>query len=177
MSILLVVSALLWAGQTAKAVPALPRVYVTMSDTGGADDVKGRQESVKDLRAALSDKKKHLAVVDEKDRADFVVQVMERTTTTPKVLFTPMQPGVAGPVMTGPSRAVHLRVTIVHGTSDPTEFTNKGTAIESRGGWNFAAADIAKQIDKWIVDHAKPPVLAAPLPSTDVSQPWAFHAF
>jgi hypothetical protein len=156
MSILLVLSALLGAGQTAKAAaPALPLVYVTTSDQGGADDVKGRQESVKDLRAALSDKKKHLVVADHEEGADFVVKVMERTVTTPKVLFAPMQPGVAGPVPTGPSRAVHLRVTLVQGSSDPTEFSNKGTAIESRGGWNFAADDIAKQIDKWIVDHPK----------------------
>jgi hypothetical protein len=164
MSMLLVVSALLWAGQAAKAAgPALPLVYVTTSDQGGADDLKGRQQSVKDLRAALSDKKKHLVVVDQEDRADFVVDVIERTTTIPKILFTPMQPGVAGPVSSGPSRAVHLRVTIVRGSSDPTEFTNKGTAIESRGGWNFAADDIAKQIDKWIVDQAK-------------ARLWAFHA-
>jgi hypothetical protein len=156
MSILLVVSALLWAGQAPKATaPALPLVCVTTNDQGGADDLKGRQESVKDLRAALADKKKHLVVVDQEDRADFVVHVMERTTTTPRILFTPMEPGVAGPVSSGPSRAVHLRVTIVRGSSDPEEFTNKGTAIESRGGWRFAADDLAKQIDKWIVDHAK----------------------
>jgi hypothetical protein len=156
MSMLLVLSALLGVGQAVKAAaPALPLVYVTTSDQGDTDDVKGRQQSVKDLRAALSDKKKHLVVVDQEARADFVVQVLERSTTIPKVLFTPMQPGVAGPVMTGPSRAVHLRVTLVQGASDPTEFTNKGTAIESRGGWNSAADDIAKQIDKWIVDHAK----------------------
>jgi hypothetical protein len=153
---LLVLSALLGVGQAVKAAaPALPLVYVTTSDQGDTDDVKGRQQSVKDLRAALSDKKKHFVVVDQEARADFVVQVLERSTTIPKVLFTPMQPGVAGPVMTGPSRAVHLRVTLVQGASDPTEFTNKGTAIESRGGWNSAADDIAKQIDKWIVDHAK----------------------
>jgi hypothetical protein len=156
MSMLLVLSALLGVGQAVKAAaPALPLVYVTTSDQGDTDDVKGRQQSVKDLRAALSDKKKHFVVVDQEARADFVVQVLERSTTIPKVLFTPMQPGVAGPVMTGPSRAVHLRVTLVQGASDPTEFTNKGTAIESRGGWNSAADDIAKQIDKWIVDHAK----------------------
>jgi hypothetical protein len=156
MSILLVVSALLGAGQTPRATaPALPLVCVITSDQGAADDLKGRQASVKDLRAALADKKKHLVVVDQEDRADFVVEVMERTTTTPKILFTPMEPGVAGPVSTGPSRAVHLRVTIVRGSSDPVEFANKGTAIESRGGWRSAADDIAKQIDKWIVDHGK----------------------
>jgi len=165
MSILLVVSALLWAGQTTRAAPpALPLVCVTTSDQGGANDLKGRQESVKDLRAALADKKKHLVVVDQEDRADFVVTVIERTTTIPKILFTPMQPGVTGPASTGPSHAVHLRVTIVRGSGDPTEFTNKGTAVESRGGWASAADDLAKQIDKWIVDHAK-------------ARPWAFHAF
>ena len=153
---LLVVSALLLVGQTSKAAaPGLPLVCVTTSDQGDSDDVKGRQESVKDLRAALADKKKHLVVVDQEDRADFVVTVIERTTTIPKILFTPMQPGVSGPVATGPSRAVHLRVAIVRGSSDPTEFTNKSTAIEARGGWNSAADDIAKQIDKWVVDHAK----------------------
>lgn len=165
MFMLLVVSALHLVGQASKpAAPALPLVFVTTSDQGGTQDVKGRQESVKDLRAALGDKKKHLVVVDHEDRADLVVQIIERTTTIPKVVFTPMQPGVTGPASTGPSRAVHLRVTIVRGSSDPVEFTNKGTAIESRGGWNAAADDIAKQIDKWIVDHAKGP-------------PWPSHAF
>ena len=63
MSILLVLSALLLVGQTSKA--AAPgatsrlRFINEVADQGGADDVKGRQESVKDLRAALSDKKKH----------------------------------------------------------------------------------------------------------------------
>ena len=128
---------------------------VTTSDQGDSDDVKGRQESVKDLRAALADKKKHLVVVDQEDRADFVVEVLERTTSVPRVLFTPMEPGVAGPVSTGPSRAVHLRVAVVRGSSDPVEFTNKSTAIESRGGWNTAADDLAKQIDKWIVERMK----------------------
>ena len=150
---LLVVSALLLAGQSTK--PALPLVCITTSDEGDASDVKGRQESVKDLRADLASKKKDLVVVDEKDRADFVVEVLERTTSVPRVLFTPMEPGVAGPVSTGPTRAVHLRVTIVRGSSDPVEFTNKSTAIESKGGWNSAADDVAQQIDKWIVQRMK----------------------
>src|SRR5579863_4008542 len=124
MSMLLVLAALLAVGQTAKAAaPALPLVYVTTSDQGDADEVKGRLESVKDLRAALSEKKKHFVVVDREERADFVVDVIERTLTTPKILFAPMQPGVEGPISTGPTRAVHLRVTIVRGSSDPTEFT------------------------------------------------------
>ena len=150
---LLVVSALLLASQSTK--PALPLVCITTSDDGDASDVKGRQESVKDLRTDLASKKKDLVVVDEKDRADFVVEVLERTTSVPRVLFTPMEPGVAGPVSTGPTRAVHLRVTIVRGSGDPVEFTNKSTAIESRGGWNSAADDVAKQIDKWIVERMK----------------------
>jgi len=163
MSTLLVLSALLGVGQTAKAAgPVLPLVYVTTSDQGSANDIKGRQESVKDLRAALSGKKKHFVLVDQAERADFVVDVIERTLTVPKVVFAPMQPGVTGPTSTGPSRAVHLRVTIVRGASDPTEFTNKGTAIESRGGWNSAADDIAKQLDKWIVDHTKASLLTKP---------------
>jgi hypothetical protein len=158
MSILLVVATLLWSGQAPQATaPALPLVWVTTSDQGTADDIKGREASVKDLRTALADNKKHLVVAEQEDRADFVVKVVERTTTIPKILFTPMQPGVAGPIASGPSHAVHLRVTIVQGSSDPVEFTNKGSAIESRGGWRSAADDIAKQIDKWIVEHAKAP--------------------
>jgi hypothetical protein len=32
-------------------------------------------------------------------------------------------------------------------------FANKNSPLESNGGWKSAADDVAKQIDKWIVDH------------------------
>ena len=84
---------------------------------------------------------------------------MERTgDVTPKVHYAPPQPGVAGPVPTGPSRAVHLRVTLVQGSSDPNGSSgNKGIGRSNRGragtyGWTTITV---KQIDKRIVDHPK----------------------
>jgi hypothetical protein len=49
---------------------------------------------------------------------------------------------------------VHLRVRLTC-SDGAVAFANKNTAIEQNSGWKSAADDIAKQVDKWIVDHSK----------------------
>jgi hypothetical protein len=134
---------------------ALVRVYAHTDDAGDVSARDARRESLKDLRAALTDKKKDLVLVKTEDDADVLVEVVDRTTTIPKVTFGPVvssgQPSW-GTGLASPVRAVHLRVSLTH-HGDPVIFTNKAAFIESTGGWRSAADDIAKQVDKWIVDH------------------------
>jgi hypothetical protein len=125
---------------------SLPRVYVSTDPAGDKNDLRDRQQSVKDLRGALASKKKTLVVSDSEERSDITVEVIDRATTVPKVRIGVAPPG-------GPARAVHLRVRLTRGSEDPVEFTNTNTVIETSGGWTAAADDIAKQIEKWIAGH------------------------
>jgi hypothetical protein len=142
------------AGQ-ATAPPQLVRVCVVTDDLGDAPELAGRRESVKDLRKALADKKKTVTIVSEKDRADIVVEVVDRAVTIPKFVFGGGGPA-SGPTGAGPARpakAVHLRVKLTYGEKGELPFTNKNAPIESSGGWQAAAEDISKQLDKWIAAH------------------------
>jgi hypothetical protein len=124
----------------------LPRVFVTTSERGEGAELANRRQSVKDLRAALAGKKKTLTLTEDEDRADITIEVMDRTTSVPRVRIGLASPG-------GPSRAARLRVKLTRGNDDPVEFTNKNTAFEDLRGWESAADDIAKQIEKWIFGH------------------------
>ena len=126
--------------------PALPRVYVSTKPSGDKQDLRDRQESVSDLKSALRGKKKSLSVVEEEKQADIVVDVVERTTTVPRVRIGLGSPG-------GPGRAAHLKVMLTRSEKEPVPFTNTTAVLESSGGWRAAANDIAKQIEKWILDH------------------------
>jgi hypothetical protein len=147
-------------GQTmpaaAPAPQSLVRVWVyTAVDTPETAEERARQDSVKDLRAALADKKR-LVAADPEETAPVKIEVVSRTTTIPKFAFglggrAGQSPGV--PASAGPTRDVHLRVTLTWG-GGAVAFTNTNTVAESAGGWRAAANDVAKQIDKWITDHA-----------------------
>jgi hypothetical protein len=139
-------------GTTPTAPPPLPRVLVETDPENGDGALRDRLQSVKDLRSALLDKKKRLVVVDDRDRADLVITVVERTTTIPRIRI-----GLTPPGTTGPVRAVRLRVTLTRSRIDDqdgrVEFTNKNTPFENARGWTAAADDLAQQIEKWIVAH------------------------
>ena len=139
----------------APGAATLIRVYAHTDDAGDVPARDARRESLKDLRTALTGKKKDLILVNTEDEADVLVEVVDRTTTIPKVVFGPVtsssQPS-SGMSAASPVRAVHLRVTLTY-RGDPVIFTNKAALLESTGGWRSAADDIAKQVDKWIVDH------------------------
>jgi hypothetical protein len=140
-------------GQTV-ASPQLVRVFVHTDELGDAAELAARRDSVKDLRDALADKKKTLVIVSERDRANVVIEVVDRAVTIPKVAFGVVP--ASGPTGAGPARpakAVHLKVKLAYGEKDELPFTNRNSPIESSGGWKSAADDIAKQLDKWIATH------------------------
>jgi len=134
---------------------ALPRLYV-FTDKSPADGfLKDREQSVKDLRQIFGGRKKVLTVADEEEKADVIVEVVERTTTIPKVSIGIGQPTSMGsPGATMPSRAVHLRVRATRGETT-VEFTNKTTPLGNAQGWTAAADDVAKQIEKWLLKVQK----------------------
>jgi hypothetical protein len=140
-----------WLGSApavrAAQAAALPRVYVHTAESGEPHDVRDRKESVKDLRAAFSKKKKDLVVVDDADRADIDVELIDRTIVTPKIRI-----GITPQGQTGPTRVVHLRVKLTRGDTT-MEFTNKNTAYDVMNGWSSAADDVVRQVDQWIVLH------------------------
>jgi hypothetical protein len=133
--------------------PNLARVYAHTAEGGNADELAARRESVKDLSRALAGKQRHLLLVNDEDKADVVLEVIDRGVTIPKVVIglgpRPGQPPLPGEA---PVRAVHLRVKLTC-CREAVVLTNKNTAIESNGGWKSAADEIARQVDKWIADH------------------------
>jgi hypothetical protein len=139
------------ASPQAEATSHLPRVYVSTEASGTASELRDRQESVKDLRDALAHRKKTLTVVDDVEQADLTVEVIDRTTTVPKFHIGLANPGVG----MGPVRLATLRVKVARGDREPVEMTNKTSAFETNGGWQTAAEDIAKQIEKLVTDHKK----------------------
>lgn len=137
----------------------LIRVYIHTGDGGHPTELGGRRESAKDLANWLADKKKDLVIVKDEDLADVVLEVMERSLTTPKVVF-----GIAGrpgQPLGAPARVVHLSVKLeLTHDADSVDFKNKNAPLDSGGGWKSAADDIAKQVHKWITDR-RAEILAA----------------
>ena len=132
--------------------PALIRVFVQAPDHGDATDLRARQESVKDLTAALATKKKTLAIVTVKDRADVVLDIVERRVSVPRVAIglgprpgQPSQPG--GNVMRHAELVVELRLEL---GDEVGELKNQNKVNETGPGWKSAADDVAKHIEKWI---------------------------
>jgi hypothetical protein len=138
--------------QGAQADPALVRVFVHTDDGGDPVERTARRESVKDLTDALAGKKKTIAIVTDEDLADLALEVLDRSLTVPRVVFgvgaRPGQPPGGNALM----RAVVLRVELTW-AGEPFEFRNKNTVAEARPGWKGAAGDLAKQIEKWIVER------------------------
>jgi hypothetical protein len=132
--------------------PSLVRVYVHTDDAGDRAELVARRESVTDLSEALADKKNDVALVEDEPQADVVVEVIDRTVTIPKIVIgLGARPGQT-PGYPAPARATHLRVKLVY-RDESMVLSNKTAALESNGGWQGAARDIAKQVDTWIVDH------------------------
>jgi hypothetical protein len=127
--------------------PQRPRVYVFTSDVGDPDDVRERQRSVQDLRSSLAGNSKHLVLSDDRDRSDVTVAVVERMIGHPKAGLRLFPPSVHGP-----TSVVRLRVRLTRGV-ESVELAPARWRLESDHGWASAAADSAKLIAKWIVDH------------------------
>jgi hypothetical protein len=137
------------AALTAQANP-LPRVYVFTDKDSNDGALKDREESVKDLQAAFAGRKKVLSLADSEERSDVVVEVLERATTVPKfrIGISPSPSRVPG--VDPPMRAAVLRVKVTRG-EHTVEFRNKNTPFENPHGWDAAADDVVKQIEKWML--------------------------
>jgi hypothetical protein len=160
-SLLLVIALLGVAGQAyempVQPNPRLIRVHVLTAEGGHPDELAARRESLDHLAAAIEGQKKGsvLVVVDAVSKADVVVDVIQRSLVVPKVVIglAPSRSGVGG---SSPSMNQRVRHAVLHVTlhmaagSDRVEFKNKNRATESPKGWQSAADDVAKQIEKWI---------------------------
>ncbi len=143
------------AQEQAPPDPALVRVFVQAPDHGDAAELKARQESVKDLTAALTSKKKLLAVVTEQSRADVVIAIVERRVSIPRVVMglgpRPGQPSQPGGNVTRNAELI-VELSLEHG-DEHAELKNQNKVTESGPGWKSAADDAAKQIEKWISER------------------------
>ena len=132
--------------------PSLIRVFVQTDERGESRELSDRQQSVRDLTEALGTKKKTLAVVEARDKADLVLVILDRNVTVPKVVMgLSPRPGDPNAIvgMNGPVRVVTLRTKVLLGDYTPI-FSNKNKPAESPRGWKSAAEDIGGQIEKWI---------------------------
>jgi hypothetical protein len=139
---------------------SLIRVRVETDEGGVPEELAARRESVTQLVAAIRANKKSglLIVTRADDPVDIVVEVMDRGITVPKVVIG-LSGGMRSPTGRTPPvaetvKAVQLRVTVrLARDGEPVEIKNKNRANDTESGWTSAAKDIAKQVDKWIVEH------------------------
>ncbi len=142
---------------SAQSAAGLVHVFVRTDDGGEGIELAGRKQSVADLSSSFASKKKSFVVVDDERKADLIVEVMDRSVVTPKVVLgitpRPSDPSsIAG--MNGPVRAVVLRARVVRQDHTPI-FVNKNKPAESPRGWKDAAEDLAGQIEKWVKEHGR----------------------
>jgi hypothetical protein len=126
--------------------PSLVRVFVHTEDAGESSELSARRDSVKDLTAALANKKKSVAIVESEDAADVVVEIVSRGTVVPKV--------VIGLTPRGQPPGANVRVAVLQvrmeWLTEKVQLSNKNKPNDNPGGWKSAAGDVADQIDKWI---------------------------
>jgi hypothetical protein len=150
----LLLSSLASAG-SAQTDAALVRVYIDTRPEAADAGLTERQQSGKDLAAALGSKKKLFTIVEDEDKADVVLQVQGRAVTVPKIIIgIGPRPGQAADPNTRPTPEAQLRVGVSLAHADESvEMRNKNRAYDNPGGWKSAAEDIAKQIEKWVGDR------------------------
>jgi hypothetical protein len=163
MTTLLLLMAVVAGGQASASAgqpaPNLIRVFLETADGGHPDELSARRESLEHLATALAGQKKGtvITVVDAETKADIVIDVIQRSVNTPKVVFglgPSRSGGASSPSMNPPTRHATLHVTLEMASgSDRVEFKNNNRAVESERGWKSAADDLAKQIEKWIADR------------------------
>jgi hypothetical protein len=138
--------------------PKLIRVHVQTDDGGDPSELMARRDSVKHLTIAMDGKKKVMAAVSSASDADVLIEVEGRGVIVPKVVIglsggmgaTGGRPGPASQ----PVRVAQLRTTFqIAGGSDPIAVANKNRVNENESGWQSAAEDVVKQLEKWIAEH------------------------
>lgn len=130
-----------------------PRVFVHTEPDGEQSELAARLQSVKDLTAVLATKRERFTLVEARDKAQIVIEILDRSVKVPRVVIgmgaRPGQP----PGNNAPARTVILRVRVTEGP-DEVIVTNKNTPLESARGWKSAAEDIVKQVEKLIYDQS-----------------------
>ena len=120
--------------------PCVP-VYVTSAGARGGftDPSKGSQDSMKDLRGAIADKRS-LCLVEDREKARIVLEVQSRETAQM----------TASPI--GRMRDRTVQVKFIFGDFE-TEMSGSamGGSIGSGGAWKKASGKIAKQVEQWVV--------------------------
>jgi hypothetical protein len=147
---------------SAQTDSALVRVYIDTRPDNADAGLPDRQQSGKDLAAALGGKKKLFTIVDDEARADVVLHVEGRAVTVPKMIIgISPRPGQAADPTMRPTPEAQLRVGVSLARADESvEMKNKNRAYDNPGGWKSAAEDIAKQIERWVGDR-RAKILAA----------------
>jgi hypothetical protein len=126
------------------------RVYVFTKEAKFVDaDSKARADSVKDVRRHLENKKKTVAVVDERGGADMTLEVLGRDLVPTGDMTTAWDP-VLGNTKTTQNIAGTLWVKLTVGDYSTT-VVGRGGAFA--GAWSVAADDISAKVDRWIKDN------------------------
>ena len=124
--------------------PSLIRIHV-MTDPG---DIKEVETSIKDLAQAINARKKSLVTVDDEEKADVIVQVIQRAVEVPKVVIgLGPRPGEAPGMTTVKTAKLKVQVRF---EAIQVSLQNKNKVYDNPSGWRSAAEDLAGQIDKWV---------------------------
>ena len=144
--ILLAVVAL-QAGAPKPAPPPNPNLIRVWVDTD-SDDIKDLATSIKDVRDAINAKKKSLVAVDDEEKADVTVHVVQRMVEVPKVVIgLGPRPGET-PGM-NPVKTAKLRAQIRFGAMQ-VSLESRNKAYDNPKGWKSSAEDVVDQVDKWV---------------------------
>jgi hypothetical protein len=122
--------------------PRGARVYIYTAESpsgGGSEEEQGRRDSVRDLRDAMAHKK-GITLVDDRDRADVVVEVIGREKREGP------EGGFGGKSVTQFGDTI-LRLRVKAGDAE-SEIKGIGQAY-----WGRAAKDAADRLTKWIARH------------------------
>src|SRR5262245_13814778 len=120
--------------------PPTVRVYVFTAEgsSGQAnDEEKGRLEAVREMRDALA-KKKRVRIVNSREEADVVVEVMDREERDGA------SGGYGGMSITKLNDTI-IRLRVSRAGGEPSELKGVG-----QGTWGRAAKDAADRVEKWI---------------------------
>jgi hypothetical protein len=142
------------APQSRPQIPKPVSVFVHTDDTGVAEELAARQTSVKDLSEALTSRKKLFTVVDEEEKSEIQVDVRGRGLTVPKVVLgLGPRPGEST-IGSAPTKNAELSIRVSVTSRDlRAELKNKNKANDNPRGWKSAAADLADQLEKWLLEH------------------------
>jgi hypothetical protein len=126
------------------------RVYVFTAEAKYVDaDSKAREDSVKDLRRFLENKKKTLVLVEDRRSADMTLEVLGRDLVPTGNMTTAWDP-VLGETKTTQDSGSTLWVKMTVGDYS-TRIIGHGPAFAA--AYRVAADDVSAKVDRWIKDN------------------------